>query len=72
MKDGGSFLFMSWASLNAWTGQKKGETHSTLAATVIPTLVEMAPQITSAIKSVKKGDASSVFLDGVDPSMLIG
>lgn len=47
---------MSWASLNAWTGQKKGETHSTLAATVIPTLVEMAPQITSAIKS-KKGDA---------------
>ena len=35
---------------------------------MIPTLIEMAPQITSAIKSVKKGDASSVFLDGVDPS----
>ena len=60
--------------MNELTGLKKGSALPTLAATVIPALIEMAPQIISAIKSMKKGGAirvggaSAIFIDGVDPS----
>ena len=63
--------------MNELTGLKKGGALPALAATVIPTLIQMAPQIIDAIKSLRKnpsggaikiGGASAVFLDGVDPS----
>ena len=71
---GGALAFSEQQLMNELTGLKKGSALPALAATVIPTLIEMAPQIISAIKSMKKGGAikvggaSAVFLDGVDPS----
>ena len=71
---GGALAFNEQQLMNELTGLKKGSALPALAATVIPTLIEMAPQIISAIKSMKKGGAikiggaSAVFLDGVDPS----
>ena len=71
---GGALAFNEQQLMNELTGLKKGSALPALAATVIPTLIEMAPQIISAIKSMKKGGsirvggASVVFLDGVDPS----
>nr|DAD57291.1 MAG TPA: hypothetical protein [MELD virus sp.] len=74
MKEGSAIAFNEQQLMNELTGLKKGSALPTLAATIIPTLIEMAPQIISAIKSMKKGGAikvggaSAVFLDGVDPS----
>lgn len=76
MKDtqGSALAFNEQQLMNELTGLKKGSALPALAATVIPTLIEMAPQIISAIKSMKKGGAlkvggaSAIFLDGVDPS----
>lgn len=71
---GGALAFNEQQLMNELTGLKKGSALPALAATIIPTLIEMAPQIISAIKSMKKGGAikvggaSAVFLDGVDPS----
>lgn len=71
---GGALAFNEQQLMNELTGLKKGSALPALAATVIPTLIEMAPQIISAIKSMKKGGAirvggaSAIFLDGVDPS----
>ena len=73
----GALAFNEAQLMNELTGLKKGGALPALAATVIPTLVEMAPQIIAAIKSLRKnpsggaikiGGASAVFLDGVDPS----
>lgn len=73
----GALAFNETQLMNELSGLKKGGALPALAAAVIPTLVEMAPQIISAIKSMKKdssggamkiGGASAVFLDGVDPS----
>lgn len=73
----GALAFNEAQLMNELSGLKKGGALPALAAAVIPTLVEMAPQIISAIKSMKKdssggamkiGGASAVFLDGVDPS----
>lgn len=74
MKEGSAIAFNEQQLMNELTGLKKGSALPTLAATVIPTLIEMAPQIISAIKSMKKGGAikvggaSAIFIDGVDPS----
>lgn len=76
MKQGGALAFNEAQLMNELTGLKKGGALPALAATVIPTLIQMAPQIIAAIKSLKKnptaggaiGGASAVFLDGVDPS----
>lgn len=74
---GGALAFNEAQLMNELTGLKKGGALPALAAAVIPTLVEMAPQIIAAIKSLRKnpsggaikiGGASAVFLDGVDPS----
>ena len=71
---GGAIAFNEQQLMNELTGLKKGSALPTLAATIIPALIEMAPQIISAIKSMKKGGsikvggASAIFLDGVDPS----
>lgn len=73
----GALAFNEAQLMNELTGLKKGGALPALAAAVIPTLVEMAPQIIDAIKSLRKnpsggaikiGGASAVFLDGVDPS----
>ena len=74
MKEGSALAFNEQQLMNELTGLKKGSALPALAATVIPTLIEMAPQIISAIKSMKKGGAikvggaSAIFIDGVDPS----
>ena len=71
---GGALAFNEQQLMNELSGLKKGGALPALAATVIPTLIEMAPQIISAIKSMKRGGAikvggaSAIFLDGVDPS----
>lgn len=73
---GGALAFNETQLMNELTGLKKGGALPALAAAVIPTLVEMAPQIIAAIKNLRKpsggaikiGGASAVFLDGVDPS----
>lgn len=75
-KQAGALAFNEAQLMNELSGLKKGGALPALAAAVIPTLVEMAPQIIAAIKNLKKpsggaikiGGASAVFLDGVDPS----
>ena len=73
----GALAFNEAQLMNELSGLKKGGALPALAATVIPTLIQMAPQIIDAIKSLRKnpsggaikiGGASAVFLDGVDPS----
>lgn len=73
----GALAFNEAQLMNELTGLKKGGALPALAASVIPTLIQMAPQIIDAIKSLRKnpsggaikiGGASVVFLDGVDPS----
>ena len=63
--------------MNEPTGLKKGGALGTIAATVIPALILMAPQIISSIKGLIKGNsggalkfvgASAVFLNGINPS----
>lgn len=57
---GGALAFNEQQLMNELTGLKKGSALPALAATVIPTLIEMAPQIISAIKSMKKGGAIGI------------
>lgn len=74
MKQGSALAFNEQQLMNELSGLKKGAALPALAAAIIPSLIEMAPQVISAIKSMKKGGAikvggaSAVFLDGVDPS----
>ena len=74
LKEGSALAFNEQQLMNELTGLKKGSALPALATTFIPTLIEMAPQIISAIKSMKRGGAikvggaSAIFLDGVDPS----
>ena len=76
-KPGGALAFNEQQFMNELTGLKKGGTLGTIAATVIPALIQMAPQIISSVKelikgkqggAVKFGGASAVFLNGIDPS----
>ena len=62
--------------MNELTGLKKGGALGTIAAAVIPALIQMVPQIISSIKDLIKGKqdgalkfngASAVFLNGIDP-----
>ena len=70
----GALAFNEQQLMNELSGLKKGGALPALAAAIIPSLIEMAPQVISAIKSMKKGGAikiggaSAVFLDGVDPA----
>ena len=74
---GGALAFNEQQLMNELTGLKKGGALGTVAATVIPALIQMAPQIVSSIKdlfkgrqggALKFGGASAVFLNGIDPS----
>ena len=74
---GGALAFNEQQLMNELTGLKKGGALGTVAATVIPALIQMAPQIISSIKDLVKGKqggalkfggASVVFLNGIDPS----
>ena len=76
-KPGGALAFNEAQLMNELTGLKKGGALGTLAATVIPALIQMAPQIISSLKSLisgkeggalKFGGASAVFLNGINPS----
>ncbi len=78
---GGALAFNEQQLMNELSGLKKGGALGALAATVIPTLIQMAPQIISAIKesskaqsgrntsggAIKLGGAAAVFIDGVEP-----
>ena len=75
-KPGGALAFNEAQLMNELTGLKKGGALGTLAATVIPALIQMAPQIISSLKSLisgkeggalKFGGASAVFLNGINP-----
>ena len=76
--NGGALAFNEQQLMNELTGLKKGGALGALASTVIPALIQMAPQIISAIKTtsstksqggaIKLGGAAAVFIDGVDPS----
>ena len=76
-KPGGALAFNEQQLMNELTGLKKGGALGTIAATVIPALIQMAPQIISSVKelikgkqggALKFGGASAVFLNGIDPS----
>ena len=74
---GGALAFNEAQLMNELSGLKKGGALGTIAATVIPALIQMAPQIISSFKSLisgkeggalKFGGASAVFLQGINPS----
>ena len=76
-KPGGALAFNEAQLMNELTGLKKGGALGTIAATIIPALIQMAPQIISSLKSLisgkeggalKFGGASAVFLNGINPS----
>ena len=76
-KSAGALAFNEAQLMNELTGLKKGGALGTLAATIIPALIQMAPQIISSLKSLisgkeggalKFGGASAVFLNGINPS----
>ena len=77
-KFGGTLAFNEAQLMNELTGFKKGGVFGTIDATVIPSMIQMAPQIISSLKALMKtgdkgvalkfGDASAVFLNGINPS----
>ena len=75
-KPGGALAFNEAQLMNELSGLKKGGALGTLAATIIPALIQMASQIISSLKSLisgkeggalKFGGASAVFLNGINP-----
>ena len=73
----GALAFNEQQLMNELSGLKKGGALGTITATVIPALIQMAPQIISSIKdlingkqggALKFGGASAVFLNGINPS----
>ncbi len=73
--NGGALAFNEDQLMSELSSLKKGGSLTGLAATVIPALIELAPQIINSIKNAKKsggaiqfGGASAIFLDGVDSS----
>ena len=71
----GALAFNEEQLMSELSSLKKGGSLTGIAATVIPALIELAPQIINSIKSAKKnggaiqfGGASAIFLDGVDSS----
>ena len=65
---GGALAFNEAQLMNELTGLKKGGALPALAATVIPTLIQMAPQIIAAIKSLKKELRSNSSLASQAPT----
>ena len=69
---GGALAFNEEQLMSELSNLKKGGSLTGLAATIIPALIELAPQIINSIKSAKKGGsveiggASFIFLQGVD------
>ena len=53
-KPGGALAFNEQQLMNELTGLKKGGALGTIAATVIPALIQMAPQIISSVKDLIK------------------
>ena len=64
----GALAFNEAQLMNELTGLKKGGALPALAATVIPTLIQMAPQIIAAIKSLKKELRSNSSLASQAPT----
>ena len=70
--NGGAFAFNEDQLMSELSSLKKGGSLTGLAATVIPALIELAPQIINSIKNAKKGGAiqfggaSFIFLQGID------
>ena len=71
----GALAFNEDQLMSELSSLKKGGSLTGLAATVIPALIELAPQIINSIKSAKKnggaiqfGGATAIFLDGIDSS----
>ena len=69
---GGALAFNEDQLMSELSSLKKGGSLSGLAATIIPALIELAPQIINSIKTAKKsgaiqfGGASFIFLQGID------
>ena len=73
MSEGGALAFNEDQLMSELSSLKKGGSLTGLAATIIPALIELAPQIINSIKTAKKsggaiqfGGASFLFLQGVD------
>ena len=73
--NGGALAFNEDQLMSELSSLKKGGSLTGIAASVIPALIELAPQIINSIKNAKKsggaiqfGGASAIFLDGVDSS----
>ena len=71
--NGGALAFNEDQLMNELSSLKKGGSLTGLAATIIPALIELAPQISNSIKAAKKsggaikfGGASFIFLQGID------
>ena len=72
--NGGAIAFNEDQLMSELSSLKKGGSLTgTLAATIIPALIELAPEIINSIKSAKKsggaikfGGASFIFLQGID------
>ena len=72
-KQAGALAFNEDQLMSELSSLKKGGSLTGLAATIIPALIELAPQIINSIKTSKKsggaiqfGGASFIFLQGVD------
>ena len=70
---GGALAFNEEQLMSELSNLKKGGSLTGLAASIIPALIELAPQIINSIKAAKKsggaiqfGGASFIFLQGVD------
>lgn len=70
--NGGALAFSEEQLMSELSNLKKGGSLTGLAASIIPALIQLAPEIINSIKSAKKGGAikfggaSFIFLQGVD------
>ena len=72
-KKGAAIAFNEEQLMTELSNMKKGGSLTGLAATIIPALIQLAPEIINSIKSAKKsggavkfGGASFIFLQGID------
>lgn len=73
MSEGGALAFNEDQLMSELSNMKKGGSLTGLVASIIPSLIQLAPEIINSIKSAKKsggaikfGGASFIFLQGVD------
>lgn len=71
--NGGALAFNEEQLMSELSNMKKGGSLTGLAASIIPALIQLAPEIINSIKSAKKsggavkfGGASFIFLQGID------